>query len=184
MGLRITWQLLTRYFKQIDLIWWVLFLFLLAIATVVLIVYRKKGGTHKSVYCCFIVAYGFFIFAATVFSRDTLGEHHWDSLINLDVTTAWRIPQWKYGLIDAAAEVILNILMFFPFGYLLGRLFKKSTITLGISFLLSLSIETMQLVTKRGFFELPDILLNMTGAVIGYSLAAIINKRQSDRRAK
>lgn len=183
MGLRITWQLLTRYFKQIDLIWWVLFLFLLAIATVVFIVYRKRGGTHKAVYCCFIIAYGFFIFAATVFSRDTLGEHYWDSLINFDVTTTWSIPQWKYGLIDTAIGVGLNILMFFPFGYLLGRLFKKPAIALGISFLITLSIETMQLVTKRGFFELPDILLNMTGAVIGYYIAAIVNKRESNGEA-
>ena len=66
--------------------------------------------------------------------------------------------------------------MFLPFGYLLGRLFNKPMIVLGISFLITLSIETLQLVTKRGFFELPDILLNMIGAVFGYYIAAIVNK--------
>ena len=158
---------------------------MLAISLAVFIVYRRKGGAHKAtVFWCAIIPYSLLIFAATVFSREKLEEQYWTSIINLDISTAWRIPQWKYGLIDAATGVGLNILMFLPFGYLLGRLLKKQIIALGTSFLITLSIETLQLVTKRGFFELPDILLNMTGAIIGYFIAAIINKRQSDRRAK
>lgn len=161
-----------------------MFLALLTIGAAVVIVYRSKGGAHKAtVFWCAIIPYSLLIFAATVFSREKLEEQYWNSIINLDISTAWRIPRWRYGLIDTATGIGLNILMFLPYGYLLGRLFKKPMIVLGISFLITLSIETLQLATKHGFFELPDILLNMIGAVIGYYIAAIVNKRESNGEA-
>lgn len=157
---------------------------MLAISLAVFIIYRRKEGAHKAtVFWCAIIPYSLLIFAATVFSREKLEEKYWTSIINLDITTAWKIPQWRYGLIDTATGIGLNILMCLPYGYLLGRLFKKPMIALGISFLITLSIETLQLVTKRGFFEIPDILLNMIGAVIGYYIAAIVNKRESNGEA-
>ena len=73
--------------------------------------------------------------------------------------------------------------MFFYFGYLLDSLFKKTTIALVISVLIILSIETMELATKRIFFEISDLILIMIEAVIGYSIAAIVNKRQSNGEA-
>ena len=130
-----------------------------------------------------LISYCVLIFAATVFSRAKLEEKYWNSLINLDIATVWKIPQWKYGLIDVATGVGLNILVFVPIGYLLGCLYMKPTIVLGISFLITLSIEMLQMLTKRGFFELPDILLNVIGSVIGYSIAAIVNW-QLDRRTQ
>lgn len=157
---------------------------MLAISLAVFIVYRRKGGAHKAtVFWCVLIPHSLLIFASTVFSREKLEEQYWNSIINLDISTAWRIPQWRYGLIDTATGIGLNILMLLPCGYLLGRLFKKPMIALGISFLITLSIETLQLATKRGFFELSDILLNMIGAAFGYYIAAIVNKRESNGEA-
>ena len=90
MEIRIAWQLLTGYFKQIDLIWWAIFLMMLAISLAVFIVYRRKGGTHKSTgFWCVLIPYSLLIFAATIFSMARLEEQYWTSIINLDITTAW-----------------------------------------------------------------------------------------------
>ena len=64
-----------------------------------------------------------------------------------------------------------------PFGYLLAKLFGgRKWIVFGGSFLITLSIETLQLVLRRGFFELADILLNMTGVVLGYAAYRVIRR--------
>lgn len=66
---------------------------------------------------------------------------------------------------------IENILLFVPFGVLIPLIwtkFRKWYKTAGLATILSLIIETVQLFTKRGIFELDDIVLNTLGAVAGY----------------
>ena len=72
----------------------------------------------------------------------------------------------------------MNVLVFAPFGFLLMRLSKKTWVALGASFLITLAIETLQLITRRGFFELADILLNFAGAVIGWLVYGLLRKRR------
>ena len=64
-----------------------------------------------------------------------------------------------------------NILLFIPFGILVPLIFEKMRkfykVTI-LGFSMSLIIEIVQLITKRGHFELDDILLNTLGTIIGY----------------
>ena len=87
---------------------------------------------------------------------------------------------WSYNDYNAAGgwkmgkEVVNNILMLLPFGILCPLLLDasgkegKSHRTILYAFLLSLTIELLQLVTKRGLFEFDDIYHNTMGAVGGY----------------
>ena len=87
---------------------------------------------------------------------------------------------WSYNDYNAAGgwkmgkEVVNNILMLLPFGILCPLLLDasgkegKSHRTILYAFLLSLAIELLQLVTKRGLFEFDDIYHNTMGAVEGY----------------
>lgn len=76
------------------------------------------------------------------------------------------------------AYVVENILLFIPFGFLMALLFRPMRSVLlnllaGASG--SLMIESIQLVTQRGYFQADDILMNSIGAVTGcicYWLAA------------
>lgn len=66
---------------------------------------------------------------------------------------------------------IENILLFLPYGVLVPMIWKvyRRFWNLGLlAFITSTSIELLQLITRRGFFELDDIVLNTAGAVIGY----------------
>lgn len=72
---------------------------------------------------------------------------------------------------------IENILLFIPYGVILPNLwapFRKVTLCIGIGFVFSLGIEIIQLITKRGFFQLDDILTNVAGVVIGYTMNFIL----------
>lgn len=66
-----------------------------------------------------------------------------------------------------------NVLAFMPFGFLLPVISKKDRHFLSIlllSFCLTLTLETMQLVLQVGCFDVDDMILNVFGGVLGYVL--------------
>ena len=73
------------------------------------------------------------------------------------------------------SQVYLNVMLFIPMGYLLPYMFKwfrqKLRLrTLAASFLLSLAVENMQLITKHGFYDLDDLddlFTNTLGGFLG-----------------
>ena len=79
---------------------------------------------------------------------------------------------------DFKQQIISNILMFVPIGYFISREYAHPVI---ISFLFSAVIELTQLIFRRGYFELNDILGNLTGAFIGsllFFICAMIKKNR------
>lgn len=66
-------------------------------------------------------------------------------------------------------EIILNILLYIPLGYLLPFVFEKLKPwqVVVIAFLCSVLTEVTQLVCKIGWFEFDDMLNNTFGCVIG-----------------
>lgn len=72
-----------------------------------------------------------------------------------------------------------NILLFVPLGVLIPLVsgWKKWYRTVLICFGSSILIEITQLITKRGCFDPDDVILNVTGTIIGYGLLkAVIRK--------
>lgn len=87
---------------------------------------------------------------------------------------------WSYraafaGDFDLGREIIANIAMFVPFGFLAscllqtyGRLNRRMLIiTAIVGMIASLTIEILQLVFMRGLFEWDDVFSNTIGAVVG-----------------
>ncbi|MCM1027588.1 MAG: VanZ family protein [Roseburia sp.] len=77
------------------------------------------------------------------------------------------------------AFVIENVLLFIPYGFLYCWNFPKTggirrAALLGAA--TSLGIETVQLLTGRGFFQLDDIVTNTLGAFLGGLLFAGVRK--------
>lgn len=78
---------------------------------------------------------------------------------------------WVYNLAG-------NIAAFAPLGFLLGASFQKAAprfIHL-TAFLLICCGETLQLITRRGVFDVDDIILNTLGSFFGYLLYHILYK--------
>lgn len=64
-----------------------------------------------------------------------------------------------------------NVLAFMPFGFFLPVIWVRTRhwyITVLLSFVMSLLVETMQLVGKVGSFDVDDLLLNTIGGFAGY----------------
>lgn len=101
-----------------------------------------------------LTGYLFFVFAVTLFSRKA-GK----AVIRLT-------PFWSYkkGL---TAQIKANIMLFVPIGLLAERYALLSA--LGTS----LAVELLQLVTRRGTFDVDDIISNMIGAGIGVMIAQV-----------
>lgn len=76
-------------------------------------------------------------------------------------------------------QLLINLVMLMPVGFLLPVVIKakhKYLITMALSLLLTVFIETMQLITKCGSFEIDDIINNFVGAVIGMLLYVLCIK--------
>ncbi len=81
----------------------------------------------------------------------------------------------NYG--NALREVVLNVIMMMPFGFLVPLVKKRNVFCIAAwAFAFSLSIETMQLLYiwagSRGsrVFDVTDLITNTFGGIIGYAL--------------
>ncbi len=79
-------------------------------------------------------------------------------------------------------NIVGNIVVFMPFGFFIPGLEKRKLgsflnflkIT-GFGFLFSLTVETAQLVSKVGCFDVDDLILNTVGVALGcYSMCRCI----------
>lgn len=90
--------------------------------------------------------------------------------IDLELFSTWGINDRNN------AFVIENILLFVPYGLLacfaFGR-FRRFLRCMWLGAATSLCIETLQLITGRGFFQIDDILTNTLGTVIGFALYGV-----------
>lgn len=82
--------------------------------------------------------------------------------------------RWMLGL--AVRNVLGNFVLFYPMGVFLPCLFKKvRTVkkTLLIALCTILSVEIVQIVFRLGIFDIDDLILNMTGWILGYFTLSI-----------
>lgn len=91
------------------------------------------------------------------------------------------IPFWSYEAIENGkknllAENIMNVVVFVPVGLLLSCVSRrlKWWMVLLIGFGISLSIESLQFLLKRGFSEADDVIHNTLGCAIGIMIVEII----------
>ena len=89
---------------------------------------------------------------------------------------------WHMRGINSFGNLIGNILIFVPMGFLLPQIsdFKKNFFVCIIcSLVVILGIEYFQLYTAFGVFDVDDILLNLTGAIIGYMCYIVLRAMDS-----
>lgn len=89
---------------------------------------------------------------------------------------------WKYrdvvGDLAFLENIFGNVVGFIPFGFILPVIVPKMNqgfLIVLSGFLLSLGVETIQLFTRVGCFDVDDLILNTIGALAGYILFTICN---------
>ena len=104
-----------------------------------------------------LAAYIIFILMETIIGR------------KIGVGRVELVPFWSYSHPELRMEIVLNYVLFIPFGCLLHLCFgEKLGLRVVIAgFLLSVSIELIQLLFNIGLFEFDDMIGNTVGCLIG-----------------
>ncbi len=148
--------------REIDPVWWIV----LGAGAAVLAAFRhKKRHQIGNVLIVYIAA----VYIVTVFGRAELDPARCPDLFNFDLFGTWasRLTGDEYD----RYELFLNFFMLMPVGFLFPAATKKKLLpTLLFCFSVTLSVELLQALTVRGWFELADIVDNTVGAAIGYGI--------------
>lgn len=92
----------------------------------------------------------------------------------------WSYKKWIAGDWGSGWQILGNIAMFAPFGFLLSGTMashrKKCLAVFVAGFLFSVTIEVLQLKLLRGTFEYDDIFNNTLGALSGYLAYKLLEK--------
>lgn len=123
-----------------------------------------------------LAMYGLSLLCLTLFFRKP-GSH---SEITLSLLEPFRKAVRNNGS-DFSAQmeaIFLNILLFFPLGYLLPFNFHrmKNTAVLAIGLIVTGVIELCQLVFQMGWFDVNDLLYNFIGVLCGLILLRVQQK--------
>lgn len=123
---------------------------------------EKRGKSPVSLLAvsC-LVMYVVVLLVITYFSRESGSRVGMD----LDLFSTWGINRRNN------AYVVENVLLFIPYGFTLAWAAPRQRhffINLLTGALTSLAIESMQLVTGRGYFQIDDILTNILGTIVGF----------------
>ena len=154
-----TGTLLNEY-NSLPAYWW---LWLIVVALAVWLIDGRKISSRP-----LLAAYILFILMETVIGR------------KVGVGRVELVPFWSYSHPELRMEIVLNYMLFIPLGVLLylcfGEKFGLRVVMAG--FLLSVSIELIQLTFKIGVFEFDDMIGNTVGCLIGTIIGKLIRKKK------
>ncbi len=137
---------------------------------------NKRAGRKQRF---FLALYLLCVFWITLLNRETRFR-------SPELELFWSYRCWFAGDWRLGWEIIANVAMFIPFGFLMkgivskrkdgstGAAFQTDAVILVSAALFSLLIETLQFVLMRGLFEWDDVFNNTLGALIGVGLAAVM----------
>lgn len=144
--------------------------FVFCLGTVLLLLlYGARKGVENSLKLL-TAEYISFILCSTVLFRSCHEN------VGYSITPFWSYVAIQNGRTDLMQANIMNVAIFIPIGVLLGCLSKRlkwwmvALIGVGIS----LTIEILQYLLKRGFAEVDDVMHNTLGCLIGFLMVAVI----------
>lgn len=149
--------------------------FILFCISVFLFILWKRKTAYLYIVQLILAEYVSFIYCTTVFFRSVISERK-----------LYFTPFWSYSRQDLIAENIMNVVVFIPVGILffVTQIVRRSqlkawslSIISGLS--LSVGVESLQFIFKKGYAEVDDLMHNTLGCFIGCTLCLIIAKSWS-----
>lgn len=149
------------------IVYWLLFVFIFVGG--VFLIWRKglKEGLRVSA-VLLLLEWMFLVLGVAVLFRETNAAR---MFCLVPFSSYLDIADNSY-LMEAAAINLLNVMLFVPIGLLLGCGYRnitwKRVILLGVC--LSVLIEILQLLFKKGLCEVDDVIHNVVGCILGYGV--------------
>ncbi|MEE1080328.1 MAG: VanZ family protein [Bacteroidales bacterium] len=120
------------------------------------------------------IEYSFLVLCSTVICRAASVSKRVELKPFYNYVDIWNGVDFKRTLM----EVLLNVALFVPIGFLLGGMMPKGFLKVLLTgFLLSSLIELLQLASGRGVCETNDVIHNTVGCMLGYAAAMAMKKR-------
>ena len=139
---------------------------------------RKRKALRGLGKVLFVLYIGFLIYFL-IFSdwygrTGEMQEYHYNLVLFKEIKRFWQYRH-QLGFFAMITNLFGNVIIFIPFGFFLpmASQYRICFATLFWSFGLSLCVETFQLLTKVGSFDVDDILLNTIGGVAGHIIFVI-----------
>lgn len=157
-------QVLSKITFEAAILW----IFLALICFVIGLVFHRKGMMRfkSCLALSILIFYLASIYMITISARNVTAE------ANMQSELFWSYKLIARGNRRIFLQVIYNVIMFIPYGFLSSIMSKSKAkwFVLLTGFMLSVIIELTQLFTHRGLFEFDDIIHNTLGTIIGIAL--------------
>lgn len=141
-------------------------------------------------FICYMILLAYFLFFSEEYGRDEAYSTYQYNLELFREIKRYINHREQIGMIYFAINLLGNVVAFMPFGFLVpvmyreqrkgvsysGHYFRSFLFVTWLGFLFSFVIETIQLFTKVGCFDVDDLFLNTLGVVLGYIIYYISKK--------
>lgn len=119
----------------------------------------------------------YFLFFSEAYGRvaEAEREYRYNLVPFVEIRRFW-VYRDQLGLFALFTNIFGNVLGFVPLGCILPvicRKWRNGFLIILSGFGLSLCVETIQLITKVGCFDVDDMILNTLGAALGYFVFAV-----------
>ncbi|MCI9381778.1 MAG: VanZ family protein [Dorea sp.] len=147
---------------------------------------RIFGKILFVLYIVFIVY--FLIFSDWYGRTGEMQEYHYNLVLFKEIRRFWNYRD-QVGFFAMFTNLFGNVIIFMPFGFFMpmASRYRSCFSAVFYSFGLSLCVETFQLLTKVGSFDVDDLLLNTVGGLAGYVIFAVcaaIRRRYVNKEEK
>lgn len=141
-------------------------------------------------FICYMILLAYFLFFSEEYGRDEAYSTYQYNLELFREIRRYMMHREQIGMTYFAINLLGNVVAFMPFGFLVpvmyreqrkgvsftGHYFRSFLFVTMLGFLFSFVIETIQLFTKVGCFDVDDLFLNTLGVVLGYIIYYISKK--------
>lgn len=151
--------------------------------------HRKRSGKRCAAFVLLILYLGlltYFTIFSEALGRTDGGEYRYNLLLFHEISRYVKYRE-QIGWYGFFLNTFGNVLAFLPLGFLLpyvaGRDFSALQILLAGA-LCSCTVETVQLLTRTGSFDVDDIFLNTIGTVLGWGLFLLMRRAWRYRKRR
>lgn len=177
-----TIRTLPHYFPEIFVNRIIISMIAFAVFCTVSIFLYKRQKFNK-MQCAAAILLSLYIVVLLYFTVTGRYSHEeYEYKINFFTSYRWF---FQYNGEQVLRQLLINYVMLMPVGFLLPVVINakhKYLITLALSLLLTVFIETLQLITKCGSFEVDDIINNFVGAVLGMLIYMLFSRIIQNRK--
>ena len=165
-----------HYFRvhigTLPTIYYIIAIYIFAICCLLFFYSSKKF--NKSISKSFLYSYLWIAVSMTIIERPVLNSQIFRMTLIRDRQLFSADFEYQY-------ERVKNIVMAVPFGFLFPQSYiEKYKFTLLIGILLFTLIEFLQVLFRRGIFEIADIIDNIIGCEIGFVVYVLFNRKKRE----